>query len=84
MIDGMDLSGVDPSHRPGLAVDNIFPGLVYCMVCGRLLTSSRALQLRTGGKGLTPSGRYPCSGPLGVQPCRLIPIEASPASEVGT
>jgi hypothetical protein len=69
----VDLSGVDPSHCPGLAVDNIFSGLVYCMTCGRLLTGIRA--------GLTRSGSSPCTGPLGVRPCYLEPIEDFPKNE---
>ncbi len=62
-----DLSGVDRSHRPGLAIDVLFPGRVYCMVCGKLLTGPRV--------GCTRPGAAACTGPLGAWPCHLEPID---------
>jgi hypothetical protein len=60
----VDLSGVDPSHRPGMAEDNLIPGLVYCMRCCRLLASEK--------RGLAKSGPVPCPGPGRMRPLEPI------------
>jgi hypothetical protein len=56
----VDLTGVDPSHVPGAAEDNLIPGLVYCKRCCLLLASVK--------RGLASAGPVPCRGPVRMRP----------------
>lgn len=56
----VDLAGVDPSHIPGVAEDNLIPGLVYCKRCCLLLASV--------SRGIASAGPVPCRGPAKLRP----------------
>jgi hypothetical protein len=60
MVSEIDLSEIHESHRPEGPDVYLSSGLVWCMVCCKLVATKLL--------GVRSRGRQPCAGPLKIRP----------------